>query len=154
MRTILLSFKPQIYKKVVTGEKIYEHRKVFPNDTIKAYLYISAPIKAVAGVMYLNNKTPIEKWKNEYSYDKEAMKRIEKYLKFHKYAMEITSFQDTNKITLEQLRTDLPGFVVPQMYYFIDGTQTLSYLEKNLVPCGEIITHDFSNITSEQICKE
>lgn len=154
MRTMLLSFKADVYKKVITGEKIYEHRKVFPDEPIKAYLYVSAPVKAVVGIMHLRNKTVIEEWKTKYSYDEKAVGRIMNYLQHHKYAMEITDFQDTNKISLEQLRMDLPGFVVPQMYYFIDETPLLCYLEKNLIPCGEKIVHDFSNITSEQICKE
>ena len=34
MRTMLLSFKADVYKRVLSGEKIYEHRKVFPNEPI------------------------------------------------------------------------------------------------------------------------
>ena len=154
MRTMLLSFKADVYNKVITGEKIYEHRKVFPDAPIKAYLYVSTPIKSIVGIMHLNNKTAIESWKEKYSYDEKALERIADYLKHHKYAMEITDFQNTNKIPLEQLRIDLPGFVVPQMYYFIDDTPLLDYLEQNLMPYGEKIIHDFSHITSEQICKE
>ena len=154
MRTILLSFKADVYQKVITGEKIYEHRKVFPNEPIKAYLYVSAPIKAVVGIMHLNNKTAIEEWKLKYYYDKQTVERIKHYLQHYKFAMEITDFQNTNKISLEQLRSDFPQFVVPQMYYFIDETPLLYYLEKNLSPCGKKITHDFSKITSDQICKE
>lgn len=153
MRTMLLSFKADVYENVISGKKIYEHRKVFPNEPIKAYLYVSSPVKAITGIMHLNNKTAIEDWKEKYSYDKAAVKRITNYLQHHKYAMEITEFQNTNKIQLEQLRVDLPDFVVPQMYYFIDGTPLLTYLEKNIIPCGEKIIHDFSNIQSEQICK-
>ena len=154
MRTMLLSFKADVYKKVITGEKIYEHRKVFPDEPIKAYLYVSSPIKSVVGIMHLNNKTAIEDWKEKYSYDENAIERITKYLQHYKYAMEISDFQDTNKIPLEKLRSVLPGFVVPHMYYFIDDTPLLNYLEQNLVPCGERIVHDFSNIGSKQICKE
>ena len=154
MRTMLLSFKADVYKKVITGEKIYEHRKVFPNEPIKAYLYVSTPIKSIVGIMHLNNKTAIESWKEKYAYDKSALDRIDNYLLHHKYAMEISDFQDTNKISLEKLRTDLSGFVVPQMYYFIDDTPLLEYLEQNIMPCGEKIVHDFSHIKSEQICME
>lgn len=154
MRTMLLSFKAEVYKKIITGEKIYEHRKVFPDDSIKAYLYVSAPIKAIVGIMHLNNKTRIEDWKDKYYYDESALKRIDNYLLHHNFAMEITDFQDTNRIPLERLRKDLPGFVVPQMYYFIDNTPLLSYLEQNLMSCGEKIEHAFSHITSEQICME
>ena len=154
MRTMLLSFKADVYEKVITGEKIYEHRKVFPDEPIKAYLYVSAPIKAVVGIMHLNKKTAIEGWKEKYSYDEKAIERITNYLQHYKYAMDIAEFQNTNKISLEQLRIDLPKFVVPQMYYFIDDTPLLYYLEQNIIPCGEKIVHDFSHITSAQICKE
>lgn len=57
MRTMLLSFKAEVYKKVLSGEKIFGHRKVFPDEPVKAYLYVSAPIKAIVGIINLSNKT-------------------------------------------------------------------------------------------------
>lgn len=65
--------------------------------------------------MRLENKVKIESWKEKYSYDQAAMTRIEKYLNKYTVAMEITKFQMTNAILLEQLREELPGVVVPQM---------------------------------------
>lgn len=56
MRKMLLSFKADVYEKVLSGEKIFEHRKVFPNEPVKAYLYVSNPKKAITGIMYLENK--------------------------------------------------------------------------------------------------
>ena len=153
MRTILLSFKADVFQRVLTGEKLYEHRKVFPNEPIEAYLYVSAPIKSIKGIMYLDHKTDIEDWKEKFSYDVAAQKRIEEYLKHHRYAMEIEAFQNTTAIPLQRLRRDLPSFIVPQMYYFIDGTELLAYLKANLEPIGERIVHDFSDIKSDQICK-
>ena len=141
MRTMLLSFKADVYKRVLSGEKIYEHRRVFPNETVKAYLYVSAPVKVM-----------IESWKEKFSYDKAAVERIDNYLKMHTVAMEITNFQNTNMIPLEQLRNDLPGFVVPQMYYYIEDSLLLEYLENNLKPEGDLIKHSFENITSDMIC--
>lgn len=47
----------------------------------------------------------------------------------------------------------MPGFVVPQMYYFIDDSELLKYLEKELIKEGEIIKHKFDRIKSNQICK-
>lgn len=153
MRTMLLSFKADVYKRVVSGEKIYEHRKVFPDEPVLAYLYVSAPVKAIVGIMKLEHRTSIENWKTKYSYDPAAITRIEAYLEHHKFAMEIAEFQETNSISLDKLRNDLPRFVVPQMYYYIDDTELLDYLEKNLKPIGEKIVHDFSNITSDLICQ-
>lgn len=152
MRTMLLSFKADVFERVVSGEKIYEHRKVFPDEPILAYLYVSAPVKAITGIMVLNNKRNIEEWLTEYSYDKKAVARIEEYLEHHKVVMEIAEFRPTNAISLYDLREAVKGFVVPQMYYFIDDTPLKKYLEENLVITGEIIKHDFSNITSDKIC--
>lgn len=56
MRKMLLSFKADVYKKVLSGEKTYEHRKVFLNEPIEAYLYVSAPVKAIVGIMHLDNR--------------------------------------------------------------------------------------------------
>ena len=66
--------------------------------------------------------------------------------------IQILNFQNTNMIPLEQLRNDLPGFVVPQMYYYIEDSLLLEYLENNLKPEGELIKHSFENITSDMIC--
>ena len=152
MRTMLLSFKADVFERVKSEEKIYEHRRVFPNEPVKAYLYISTPVKAIVGIMRLDNKVQIESWKEKYSYDKAAVSRIDNYLSKHTVAMEITEFQMTNAIPLEKLRSDLPGFVAPQMYYYIENTELLKYLEKNLVLVGEPIKHSFENIPAELIC--
>lgn len=63
MRKILLSLRTDVYLKVLSGEKIYEHRKVFPNEPVKAYIYVSAPMKSICGIMYLSNKTSLLDWK-------------------------------------------------------------------------------------------
>lgn len=103
--------------------------------------------------MKLENRISIESWKDKYFYDTDAIARIDAYLKHHKYAMQITEFQETNSIPLEKLREDLSRFVVPKMYYFIDDSELLNYLKENLKPIGEKIVHDFSDISSNLICK-
>lgn len=153
MRKMLLSFKADVYDRVLSGEKIYEHRKIFPDEPVEAYLYVSNPVKAIVGIMHLGNKVSIESWKDKYSYDQEAISRIDEYLEYHKYAMEIQDFQNTNKISLSKLREEVPGFVVPQMYYFIDDSPLLEYLGKNLVKEGKLIVNDFTKIQSNIICK-
>lgn len=79
MRTMLLSLKPEVFKNVQSGVKIYEHRRVFPDEPVKAYIYVSRPVQALAGVMYLGNKTNIEDWKEKYRDDAEAQERINEY---------------------------------------------------------------------------
>lgn len=56
MRKMLLSFKPEVYDKIKAGVKIFEHRRNFPNEPIMAYMYVSSPIKAVTGIVYLDNE--------------------------------------------------------------------------------------------------
>lgn len=104
MRTMLLSLKPEVFQNVKSGKKIYEHRRVFPDEPIKAYIYISRPIQALAGIMYLGNKVNIEDWKEKYKEDVEAQIRIEDYLQHHKVAMEIQRFQNTSSITLAEIK--------------------------------------------------
>lgn len=152
MRTMLLSLRPDVYENVRTGKKIYEHRKVFPNEPIKAYIYVSRPVQALAGIMILGNRTNIIDWKTLYSDDDKAQVRINEYLERHQYALEIQEFQDTSQIPLSEIKTVFPKFLIPQMYYFIDETGLLDYLEKHLVPNGEKIIHSFEDITSDQIC--
>ena len=153
MRTILLSLKYDVFKRVLSGEKIFEHRKVFPNEPVKAYIYVSAPMKSICGIMYLSNKTSLHKWKEQYKDDPECVKRIDEYLLNYKFAMQINKFKNTNSIPLSKLRDDLKKFVVPQMYYFIENSELLEYLEINLKPDGLVIMHTYDNVTSNMICK-
>lgn len=150
---MLLSFKPNVYDKLASGIKNFEHRKVFPNEPIKAYLYVSYPVCAITGILYLGKRHSIAEWRNIYSYDEPALKRIDEYLKTQNYAMEILEFHETSKISLQRLREDMEKFVVPQMYYYLDGLQLLDYLEEHIVPTGKIVKHEFSNICADDICK-
>lgn len=152
MRKMLLSFKADVYARIISGEKIYEHRRVFPDEPIEAYLYVSTPVQAVKGKLILGKRQNLVDWKEWYSDDYDAVKRIDKYLEKNRYAMEILEFRETNSIELSTLRREVPGFIVPQMYYYLDGTELLSYLEDQLQETGTIIKHDFSTVDSSMIC--
>lgn len=152
MRKMLLSFKADVFERVMNGTKIYEHRRVFPNEPVMAYLYVSKPVQAITGIMWLDNKIEIRTWLEKYQNDAAAVKRITEYLKNHTCAMEIQRFQPTNSISLQQLRKDVTNFVVPQMYYYINDTELLNYLEDKIIETGVAIEHDFSDISSNMIC--
>lgn len=152
MRTVLLSLKPEVFQNVLSGKKIYEHRRVFPDGPVIAYIYISRPVQAIASILYLGNKKEIIEWKETYKYDSAAQERIDEYLKHHKVAMEIQKFQNTSSISLENIKKVFPDFLIPQMYYYLDDHPLLQYLKDNLEPIGEPITHTFENITSDQVC--
>ena len=152
MRTMLLSFKADVYKRVLSGEKIYEHRKVFPNEPILAYLYVSSPAQVITGKMVLGNKRKIEDFLDIYHNDSEVCKRVQRYMKEHNYVMEIQDFQQTTEIPLSTLRKDLDRFIIPQMYYFLDDTPLLKYIENNIKNEGGHIINDFMNVDKKFVC--
>lgn len=149
---MLLSFKPEVYEKIKSGKKKFEHRRNFPDEPIMAYMYVSAPIKAIKGIVYLGKRHLLSDWKEEFKNDKEAVVRIEKYQELYRYAMEIDEFQDTAEISLGDLRRDIPGFVAPQMYIYLDGTELLDYIENKIEKLDGYISHDYSVIKSAEVC--
>ena len=153
MRKMILSFKPNVYDKIYNGIKIFEHRRNFPNESIMAYMYVSKPVRAITGIVILNNRHKLIDWENEFNDDKEALKRIYEYEKSYRYAMEISEFQETNRISLDDLKKDIENFVTPQSYIYLDNRpDLLNYIEERVKRKGLNIKHDFSNITSDQIC--
>mgnify|MGYP006983194194 FL=1 len=60
--------------------------------------------------------------------------------------MEIERFQETSQISLEDLRKNVPGFVAPQMYIYLDGTELLEYIESNLKMADLKVEHSFERI--------
>ena len=152
MRKMLLSFKPEVYEKIKSGKKVFEHRRNFPDEPIMAYMYVSSPIKAVTGIVYLDNRHDLTQWKEEYAYDLDTVKRVEKYEKSYRYAMEILEFQETSKISLAELREKVPGFVAPQMYIYLDNTDLLRYIENSIQYKEVNIKNGFDEITEKHIC--
>ena len=133
MRKMLLSFKPSVYDKIYAGIKIFEHRRNFPNEPIMAYMYVSKPVRAITGIVMLDNRHKLSDWENDFNTDSDAVARIQEYQKFYRYAMD--------------------GFVVPQSYIYLDNNpRLLKYIEERIIRNGLEIKHDFSNITSDQIC--
>ena len=66
--------------------------------------------------------------------------------------MEIRKFENTSSISLEEIRREFPDFLIPQMYYYLDDLPLLQYLNENLKLTGEVIEHNFKNISSSLIC--
>lgn len=56
LRKMLLSFKLDVYEKIKSGRKIFVHRRIFPNEQIMAYMYVSSPVKAITGIVYLGKR--------------------------------------------------------------------------------------------------
>ena len=164
---MLLSFRPDVYEKIKSGLKIFEHRRNFPDEPIMAYMYVSSPVKAITGIVYLDKRHCLSDWLEEYKEDSNAIARIKEYKEdsnaiarikeymetyHYRYAMEIAKFQETSKISLDDLRKNVPGFVAPQMYIYLDGTELLEYIESNLKMIDLQVEHSFERIEACQVC--
>lgn len=154
MSTILLSFEPEWFSLLESGKKKFEYRKHFPDgDKTTVYFYVSNPVKAITGVAVFGNKEELCLWKEKYS-DRpiEVKERISEFMEECNFAIPMLSFTRTIKISLKQLRTDIEGFIVPRMYYYIDDSDLLNYLKTNLTPLEETHQNDFSFISDDDIC--
>ena len=117
-----------------------------------AYMYVSTPVKAITGIVYLGKRHLLSDWKEAFKYDEDAVARIEKYQESYRYAMEIEEFQETTEISLEDLKRDVPGFVAPQMYIYLDETELLDYIDKHIEMREIHLKHSFDEVKSDQIC--
>lgn len=153
MSTILLSFEHDWFEMLKSGQKKFEYRKHFPKGNTTVYFYVSRPVMAITGVAHFSNRERLEDWKDLYcDRGKEVVDRIADMMTDCRYAMPCLDFQPTNKIPLTQLREEIPGFIVPRMYYYIDDTPLLEYLEKNLHPTSDKLIHFFEIIEDDDIC--
>lgn len=153
MRKMILSFSYEWYPQLKAGEKIYEHRKRFCKEPVEAYIYIGLPYRQLVAVVELGKYELIENWLEKYSYDEEAVKRIQDYLTRNKVAMPIYSFQEIEPIDMRKMEKKITGFRVPISYMFIDDKpELLEYIEARTKFISNRIEHNFLNITSKDIC--
>ncbi len=153
MRTILFSFSNYWFQYLNSGKMKYEYRKVLPAVKTKVYYYVSRPVMAITGIAYYGPRENLKDWLTLYGNRSETVRnRILDYMTDCEYAVKIYEYIQTNKIPLEQLRREIPGFKPPRMYYFIDNTPLLDYLEKNLKPSGKRWSYTFHQVADEDIC--
>lgn len=151
---MLLSFRPEVYEKIKSGQKIFEHRRNFPDESVMAYMYVSSPVKAITGIVYLGKRHCLSDWLEKFKDDSAAVTRIKEYIEtyHYRYAMEIEKFQETSQIALDDLRENVPGFVAPQMYIYLDNTELLEYIDSNLKVANLQVKHLFERIEACQVC--
>ena len=151
MKTILLSFKSDSFARLQSGTKNIEFRKNFPKGYIKVYFYVSKPIMSIAGIAYFDERQNISDLLNRYFRGDELKGKVEEKLRGNRFGIPIKHFQNTNMISLEKLRQDTSNFVVPRMYYFIDNSELLRYLEQKIVLIGQPVIHDTNSFTSSDV---
>lgn len=148
----LMSFWPQVYNKILDGEKLLEYRRVFPKNCKCAFMYISTPVKAISGIIYFDDILHLDNLIGQF--DEQTETRINNYLDKYHYAGTIKAIQKINPITLEELRNGVPNFTVPQSYLYIDNYPALKdFILKNLILDGDIITNNLEDILPDKLCK-
>ena len=140
----------------MSGEKIYEYRTRFPDEEIIAYLYVSAPIYGVAGILHLGKKIYLDDWLEKYKGNKVVSKRILEYKeRKNVVAMPVLSYQETKLISRKELEEALGKFVWPQSYYFLrDEMELTKYIESHISLIGERMLNDFSFESIDDVCKK
>lgn len=154
MRTIFLSFSPEWYPYIESGEKIYEHRKRFCKEPVIAYLYLGLPVQKIVAILELGKRINIESWLDKYRDDEEAIVRITESLRKNRFAMEIKTIQFIEPIPIDCVINEFPNFHIPQSYFYLDNKpELLSFINERVVSRGNKICNSFDNIKSDEICR-
>ena len=82
----LMSFWPQVFERILSGEKLLEYRRVFPKNCKCAFIYVSSPVKAICGIIYFDDVYHLDDLIGKF--DKKTDKRINNYANSIKYANE------------------------------------------------------------------
>ena len=155
MKKILLSFKPFWYEKIKSGEKIFEYRKRFCDEPVMAYMYVSRPVMAVAGIIMLDRRISLEDWKIKYKDDKEIYDRVCDFSERNNYAMPVLEFIPTSCLSLKEIQKVIPNFIAPQMYYNLEENgELLQLLNQELVIYEEKRVNSFENNINNKICEK
>lgn len=102
----------------------------------------------------IKNGSKIYEYRRSFA-NEEVIERIDDFLTRHQYAMPIISFQMTQEIHLDTLRKFNSKFVCPQMYYYLDNYPDLfNFVKGKAKDVGKIQINDFSNVSTEQICRQ
>ena len=153
MRTILLSFDEKWYPVLKNGEKIFEHRRKFCNEEVRAYLYLGKPRQQIVAEIGLSQRKLLSDWLIQYQDDKEVTNRIERFMQKNKYVMKVLWFKEIEPISIVELQEKYPELKIPISFHFLDKKpNVLKWLDVNKQYTGYKLENDFSNISKDDIC--
>lgn len=122
---VILSIKPKHVRKIISGTKRYEFRKVIFKDrsVCEVYIYSTSPVKKIIGKFRIGeiiDDHPKNLWEQLHEYSGLTKKDFDAYFseKDKGYAIEITNFElfeepiDPKKLS--------SNFVAPQSFQYID----------------------------------
>lgn len=154
MKTILLSFDPQYYEPLKNGSKKFEYRSRFADEEIKAYLYLTSPVREIVAIVYFGKRKLLEDMKRLYAENDALLHRIDEYTRIFgkKYAVPIQKIEFLEPISLHAIRESIPGFMPPRSYMLLKEDSELDTLLKAASPTGRTINIDHSHILPNEIC--
>lgn len=136
------------------SRKIYEYRKRFMHEEVEAYLYLSRPLSGISGVITMGKGIELDDLKKKYKNTSEVYSRICQYeSRGNKMMMPILSICETNFISKGKIEIDIGRFIVPQGFYYLEGTELEGYLDENLVK-NNAIKIDINRFqVADEICR-
>lgn len=153
--TVLMSFKPSVFNKIIDQIKIIEYRRNFPKNCSYAYMYVSKPVQAICGIIYFGNNYSLLAWQNEYKKNEIIFRRVNNYINKYRFGTEIIGIQRIKPISLKKLEDNLLNFSPPQSYYILENNIPLKkFIENNIIKIGKKLLNNTTNIFPEHICKE
>ena len=153
-RKIFLSFRPEFFRPILYNMKMYEYRKRFCDEPTTAYLYLSAPVQEVIGIMELGKPIHTAEKIDDYNKGSIIYDRIKNCLKNgEKFAIPIESLQLFKQpISINKLKEIDSHFNVPQCYLNIQNFPAVyEYLEKQELYNKEYI-NSHSKLYEDNFC--
>lgn len=141
MNEIILSFKPEFFKALLTGKKHFEYRSRIPEKETVAYLYLSSPAKMIVGKMVLGQRNNIQDFLENSDLANSSRSYLENHLQEGaKYFSPIYSLSLLDSpISLKQAKELSPKFNAPQGYSYVKNYKELhNFLENSVFSTFEI----------------
>lgn len=153
MRTILLSFDEKWYPVLKSGNKIFEHRRKFCNEEVRAFLYLGKPRQQIVAEIGLAKRELLEDWLHQYQDDDEVVCRIQDFMRRSKFAMKVLWFKEIEPINIVELQEQFPELKIPISFHFLDNKlNVLKWLDNNKKYTGYQIENGFSKVCKDDIC--
>ena len=116
MRTILLSFDEKWYPVLKSGEKIFEHRRKFCNEEVRAFVYLGKPRQQIVAEIGLGKRELLEDWLQQYQEEKEVADRISDFMRRNKFAMKVLWFKEIEPINIIEVLELFPELIIATVY--------------------------------------
>ncbi|MBP2621960.1 hypothetical protein ACVRXQ_02960 [Streptococcus panodentis] len=149
MNEIILSFKPEFFRALLTGKKHFEYRARIPDEETIAYLYLSAPAKMIVGKMVLGKRNNIQDFLDKRRLKSSSCSNLEQHLnEGAKYFSSIHSLSLLDKpVLLEQAKQLSPTFHPPQGYTYIKNYRELHHF----LDCSNFSTFEINSSDSLEL---